>query len=41
MDNAILGTNESGGLFPARLEAFFAGWSAGSDAPGAIEPKMK
>lgn len=26
LDDAILGTNESGGLFPARLEAFFAGW---------------
>lgn len=26
LDAAILGTNESGGLFPERLEAFFAAW---------------
>ena len=26
MDNAIIGGNTSGGLFPARIEAFFAAW---------------
>jgi hypothetical protein len=31
LDDAILGTNESGGLFPARLEAFFAGWISSAD----------
>jgi len=32
LDNAILGTNESGGLFPTRLEAFFAGWISSANA---------
>jgi hypothetical protein len=32
LDDAILGTNESGGLFPARLEAFFAGWISSANA---------
>ena len=26
MDNAIIGGNTSGGLFPTRIEAFFAAW---------------
>jgi hypothetical protein len=38
LDDAVCGTNETGGDFPIRLEAFFAGWissandhSAGDD----------
>ena len=39
LDNAILGTNESGGMFPARLEAFFAGWiSSANDQVMASAP---
>ena len=33
LDDAILGTNESGGLFSERLEAFFAGWISFANNP--------
>lgn len=33
IDDAILGKNVSGGLFPTRLEAFFAGWISSANAP--------
>jgi hypothetical protein len=39
LDDAICGTNETGGDFPIRLESFFAGWISSANAramtPGA------
>ena len=32
LDGAILGHNDSGGLFPVRLESFFAGWIRSANA---------
>lgn len=32
VDDAIMGANLSGGIFPARLEAFFAAWILSANA---------
>jgi hypothetical protein len=31
LDDAIMGTNETGGDFPIRLESFFAGWRSSAN----------